>query len=87
MTRRRCDLLDTKGQRRAIIVRLDDKQFKGLKEIAEKENLTLGQMVKKDLLVRLEIKMEMRERVSKVIEMIKNPTPREPPQQTSNDCE
>lgn len=86
MTRPQCDLLDTHKQNRAIWVRLDDEQFEALKEIAAKEKLTLGQMVKKDLLIKLEVKREMREQAVKVFEMLKHPTLPESPKHPSNDC-
>jgi len=87
MTRQHCDLLDTKKQRRAIWVRLDDNQFKALTEIAVKDKMTMGQMVKKDLLVRLEVKRAMEENAIKVFDRLKNPTPDKTHREPAKNCE
>jgi len=49
-------LFSTKEKSRSIWVRLSDEEFDGIREMAEKERLTIGQFVKKMFLDELEKK-------------------------------
>jgi len=49
-------LFSTKEKSRSIWVRLSDEEFDGVREMAEKERLTIGQFVKKMFLEELDKK-------------------------------